>query len=79
MITDRIVYFQPLNNVAAEPVEKHPFNNITRVIKRYLFPCTSLIRRRHSLRHIGLELIMEEDYSSKAPASAFFAFQEYDP
>lgn len=63
MITNRIVYFQPLNNLLAQPVEKFPFDKITRVIKR-----------RHSLQHIGLEIILEEDTWSQLQSSAFFAF-----
>eukprot|EP01126_Amoeba_proteus_P000445 TRINITY_DN10126_c0_g4_i2.p1 TRINITY_DN10126_c0_g4~~TRINITY_DN10126_c0_g4_i2.p1 ORF type:complete len:976 (-),score=197.01 TRINITY_DN10126_c0_g4_i2:134-3061(-) len=65
MITDQIVYFQPLNNLSAEPVEKFPFDKITRVIKR-----------RHCLRHIGLELILDEDWNSKVLNSTFFAFED---
>lgn len=35
MITNKIVYFQALNNIDAQPVHKYAFNSITRVIKRY--------------------------------------------
>uniref|UniRef100_A0A6B2KXN1 BEACH domain-containing protein n=1 Tax=Arcella intermedia TaxID=1963864 RepID=A0A6B2KXN1_9EUKA len=62
MITTKLVYFQPLNNITANPVEKFPFSKITRVIKR-----------RHTLRHIGLEIFLEDDYQNRH--SAFFAFR----
>lgn len=34
MITDRLLYFQPMNNLAAHPVEKIAFDAIVRFIKR---------------------------------------------
>eukprot|EP01128_Nolandella_sp_AFSM9_P008885 TRINITY_DN5541_c0_g1_i1.p1 TRINITY_DN5541_c0_g1~~TRINITY_DN5541_c0_g1_i1.p1 ORF type:complete len:533 (-),score=86.27 TRINITY_DN5541_c0_g1_i1:23-1495(-) len=61
MITDRIVYFQALNNVESHPVSKYAFSNIVRVIKR-----------RHSLLHIGLEIFFEDEHASLK--SIFFTF-----
>jgi len=34
MITNRILYFQPLNNIEAHPVQKFPFDHFVRLIKR---------------------------------------------
>eukprot|EP01125_Pyxidicula_operculata_P009488 TRINITY_DN3125_c0_g1_i2.p1 TRINITY_DN3125_c0_g1~~TRINITY_DN3125_c0_g1_i2.p1 ORF type:complete len:796 (-),score=134.84 TRINITY_DN3125_c0_g1_i2:68-2455(-) len=58
LISNKIVYFQPLNNIDANPVQKFPFSKIIRVIKR-----------RHTLQHVGLELLLEED------RSALFSFK----
>jgi factor associated with neutral sphingomyelinase activation len=53
MITERMVYFQPLNNVEASPVEKYALKDILRVVQR-----------RYALRHVGLEIFMESNTSS---------------
>jgi factor associated with neutral sphingomyelinase activation len=48
MITDKMLYFQPFNNVDPNPVDKYPLKDICRVIKR-----------RHTLRPVGLEIYFE--------------------
>lgn len=58
LITNSIVYFQPMNNVASNPVDKYKLDSITRVAKR-----------RHLLRHVGLEIFMQNDQS------IFFSFK----
>lgn len=58
LITNSIVYFQPMNNVTSNPVDKYKLDSITRVAKR-----------RHLLRHVGLEIFMHNDQS------IFFSFK----
>jgi factor associated with neutral sphingomyelinase activation len=83
MITDTMLYFQPFNNVDPNPVDKYPLKDICRVIKR-----------RHSLRPVGLEIyydsansITTSSTSKEVPnvfyyhpdvKSVFFAFKKYD-
>jgi len=61
-ITNKIVYFQPFNNVDPDPVEKYPFQDIVRVVKR-----------RNELRQVGLEIFYEDDFGSLK--SVYFRFK----
>lgn len=61
-ITNKIVYFQPFNNVDPDPVEKYPFQDIVRVVKR-----------RNELRQVGLEIFYEDSYGSLK--SIYFRFK----
>jgi factor associated with neutral sphingomyelinase activation len=61
-ITNKIVYFQPFNNVDPDPVEKYPFQDIVRVVKR-----------RNELRQVGLEIFYEDDFGSLK--SIYFRFK----
>lgn len=52
MLTDARLYLQPLNNIDPEPVQKYPFHTFV-----------SIYKRRHTLRHTGLEILMQNDSS----------------
>lgn len=53
MITERMIYFQPFNNVDPSPVEKYPLTDVLRVVQR-----------RYALRHVGLEIFFESNTSA---------------
>jgi factor associated with neutral sphingomyelinase activation len=60
MLTDVRLYLQPLNNIDPEPVQKYAFHTFV-----------SIYKRRHTLRHTGLEILMQND------ASLFLSFKTY--
>ena len=59
LITDSRFYFQPLYTIDPEPVLKFEFKNVT-----------NIVRRRHGLRHIGIEIFTNDE------CSIFFSFKE---
>ena len=69
LVTNKVLYFQPLNNVAAAPVEKVSLKDCVRVIKR-----------RHELRPLGIELFYEDlsvtSHNDSSTSSAFFTFRD---
>ncbi|KAL6073187.1 NSMAF [Balamuthia mandrillaris] len=52
MITNSRLYFQSLNNIDVDPVQKYAHNTVVQI--HY---------RRHMLRHIGLEIFFDNDTS----------------
>jgi factor associated with neutral sphingomyelinase activation len=52
MLTNKRLYFQPMNNISANPVERFALSSIT-----------SLSKRRHHLRDVGVEIFMENETS----------------
>ena len=52
LLTDARLYFQPLNDVGARPVDKYELSNVTQVLTR-----------RHALRHVGLEIFFSSGES----------------
>jgi hypothetical protein len=69
LITNKMVYFQPLNNVAATPVEKLALKDCVRVIKR-----------RHELRPLAIEIFCEDlsvtSHNDSSVTSIFFTFRD---
>eukprot|EP00111_Clytia_hemisphaerica_P016966 TCONS_00050315-protein len=62
LLTSLRLYFQPFNNIEANPVLKWKLSDIRHVVKR-----------RYLLRHVGLELIMPD-----SKKDAYFIFQTKD-
>ncbi|KAL0487551.1 neutral sphingomyelinase activation-associated factor [Acrasis kona] len=58
LITNERIYFQPFCNISSKPVKKYNLRYVSRVVKR-----------RHSLRQVGLEIYLEDD------KSIFFSFK----
>ncbi|KAL9648972.1 hypothetical protein ABK040_008352 [Willaertia magna] len=58
LLTNERIYFQPFNNISTKPVKKYNLKDICRLVKR-----------RHNLRQIGIEIFLQ---NSK---SIFFAFR----
>lgn len=58
LLTNERIYFQPFNNISSKPVKKYNLRDINRIVKR-----------RHNLRQIGIEIFLQ---NSK---SIFFAFK----
>eukprot|EP00003_Mantamonas_plastica_P029449 TRINITY_DN697_c0_g1_i8.p1 TRINITY_DN697_c0_g1~~TRINITY_DN697_c0_g1_i8.p1 ORF type:complete len:766 (-),score=276.56 TRINITY_DN697_c0_g1_i8:87-2384(-) len=67
LITNSVVYFQPSNNISATPVFKFPLNNIINISKR-----------RHMLRHVGIEMFLSDSTDVDVDSSVFFAFKTVD-
>lgn len=68
VITNKMIYFQPLNNVSATPVEKLPLRE-----------CIRIIKRRHELRPLGLEVFCEDSnamHKDSSVSSVFFSFRD---
>lgn len=64
MLTNKILYFQSCNDIDSIPVEKFSLRNVRNVIKR-----------RHELRPIGLEIFLNnENEGYKEIKSVLFAF-----
>jgi factor associated with neutral sphingomyelinase activation len=77
MITNERLYFQPFNNINVTLVDKYALRDVYRIVKR-----------RHTLRHVGIEVFVATSSaaslslsssssaatSSVEPRSAFFAF-----
>eukprot|EP00899_Mesostigma_viride_P026074 jgi/Mesvir1/6651/Mv10252-RA.2 len=67
VISDAAIYFQPRHNlVGATPVRSYPLTGVSAVV-----------RRRHSLRHIGLEIFFSP--TSAAPGSQGSSYRGYGP
>lgn len=58
MLTTARIYFQPFNNISSKPVKKYDLRDVVRVMKR-----------RHVLRHTGIEIYM------KSGECIFFSFR----
>ena len=68
VVTNKMIYFQPLNNVSATPVEKIALRDCIRVIKR-----------RHELRPLGIEVFCEDSsavHNDSSVSSVFFSFRD---
>lgn len=68
VISNKMIYFQPLNNVSATPVEK-----------LHLRDCIRVIKRRHELRPLGLEVFCEDStavHKDSSVSSVFFSFRD---
>ncbi|EFC42183.1 BEACH domain-containing protein [Naegleria gruberi] len=52
LLTNERIYFQPFNNISTKPVKKYNLRDINRIV-----------RRRHNLRHIGIEVFMQNNKS----------------
>eukprot|EP01112_Ceratiomyxa_fruticulosa_P018129 TRINITY_DN5758_c0_g1_i1.p1 TRINITY_DN5758_c0_g1~~TRINITY_DN5758_c0_g1_i1.p1 ORF type:complete len:946 (+),score=197.65 TRINITY_DN5758_c0_g1_i1:1578-4415(+) len=52
LVTNSRLYFQPMNNIEATPVSSWALGSIVRLAKR-----------RHALRHVGVELFLEDGTS----------------
>jgi len=66
VLTNKSIYFQPMNNINPNPVEKFPFSMLIRVIKR-----------RHSLRQVGLEIFLEDDNHNMQSVFFCFSYRDY--
>lgn len=60
LLTNARIYFQPFNNISSKPVKKYDLRDIVRVMKR-----------RHILRHTGIEIYLKKNEST------FFSFNSY--
>jgi factor associated with neutral sphingomyelinase activation len=60
LLTNSRIYFQPFNNISSKPVKKYQLKNIVRVVKR-----------RHVLKHVGIEIYLKKN------SSIFFSFNSY--
>jgi factor associated with neutral sphingomyelinase activation len=69
LVTNKMVYFQPLNNVAATPVEKLSLKDCVRVVKR-----------RHELRPLAIEIFCEDlsvtSHNDSSVTANFFTFRD---
>lgn len=69
LITNKMIYFQPLNNVSAAPVEKYPLKDCIRVVKR-----------RHELRPLAIEIFQEDltlsAHNDSSVSSVLFTFRD---
>ena len=63
LLTSRMLYFQPFNNIETEPVLKISLENIRSVVKR-----------RYLLRHVGLELFLRT--CGGGGADTYFIFSD---
>jgi len=58
LVTNERIYFQPFCTISSKPVKKYNLRDVTRVVKR-----------RHSLRQVGIEIYLQQD------KSIFFSFK----
>jgi len=65
LLTDQRIYFQQLNNIGPNPVDRYALNQVSMIFKR-----------RHSLRPIGLELFFLRSGTVVTSASGSMNYDE---